>query len=111
MFKNIAFAVAAAALIAGSTSAVRADTMIHDSNTGLNQFYHTGTLQELAAQGLPLSDSAKKYMKEHPAGRAAGAPRGNVYLLEDRTGSVFGSAAQQYRGQDTGQDHKQDSHW
>lgn len=111
MIKNIALAVAAAALITGATSAARADTMIHDANTGLNQYYHMGTLQELADQGLPLSDSAKKYLAQHQGGRAAASPRargGNVYLLEDR-GNVFGPAP--YRQQDTGQDHKQDGHW
>jgi|SRR4051812_3276714 len=73
----------AAALLAGSTLVASADTMINDSNTGLDFRYYNGTLAELQQQGAPISANSAAYLKTH--GKVAPAARhGNVYLLEDR---------------------------
>ncbi|HWM46700.1 MAG TPA: hypothetical protein VNR11_07285 [Xanthobacteraceae bacterium] len=74
--------VLAAALVAGSTLAARADATIHDSNSGLESRYYYGPLADLERQGLPISDSARAYVRAH--GAAAAVRQGNVYLLEDR---------------------------
>ena len=99
MFTKTAFI--AAALLAGSTLVANADSMIHDSNTGLEARYYYDTLENLARQGLPISDSARKYLSEHGGTTAARAQarqsdvrgvgkRGNVFLLEQRP--VYGGA-------------------
>ncbi len=80
----------AAALVAGSTLAASADTMIHDSNTGLESRYYYGTLADLERQGLPISNNARAYLKAHGGSQAAISKRGNVFLLEDRP--VYGAA-------------------
>jgi hypothetical protein len=99
---KIAFAATTAAILAGASTTARADVMIEDANTGLNQFYHVGTIAELAARGLPLKASAQAYVRS--PGSAAGR-RGNVYLLEDR--GAFGSAG----ASAIDQDRKHDGHW
>ena len=101
MLKNFVFAAATVAIVAGSGSIARADVMIEDANTGLNQFYHTGTIAELAARGLPIKSSAKVYVK---APVVAAGRRGNVFLLEDR--GVTGRS-----GTAVDQDRKHDGHW
>jgi hypothetical protein len=102
MLKNFIFAAATVAIVAGSGSIARADTMIEDANTGLNQFYHMGTIAELAARGLPIKDSAKAFVK---APAVAAGRRGNVYLLEDRGVTGRSTPAS------IDQDRKHDGHW
>ncbi len=87
----------AAALLAGSTLAASADTMIHDSNTGLESRYYYGTLADLARQGLPISAQAKAYLKQHGAAQVAPSGHGNVYLLEDRGYGSFNGADDKQR--------------
>jgi len=92
--------VLAAALVAGSTLAARADATMHDANTGLEARYYYDTLENLERQGLPISDKARAYLHQHGGSRvavqrhdrsqAAAGRRGNVYLLEDRT-HAYGS--------------------
>jgi hypothetical protein len=74
----------AAALLAGSTLVASADTMINDSNTGLDFRYFNGTLAELQQQGAPLSASSAAYLKSHGGHVNASHRRGQVYMLEDR---------------------------
>jgi hypothetical protein len=93
MIRNTTLALAAL-LVAGSTLTANAESMTNDANTGLFAGYHYGTLADLEAQGLPISASAKKYLKEHGGARTAAGKRGNVYLLEDRP--VYGAANGSY---------------
>src|SRR4051812_47550560 len=59
-----------AALVAGSAVAAHADSMWTDVNTGLPSNIYNAPLAELQAQGLPISDSAKAYLKAHSQGGA-----------------------------------------
>src|SRR5690349_13681459 len=74
----------AAALLAGSTLVASADTMINDSNTGLDFRFYNGTLAQLQQQGAPISASSATYLRAHGGNAAPAARHGNVYLLEDR---------------------------
>jgi hypothetical protein len=82
----------AVTLAVGSGVARAADPMIYDSNTGLDQRYYNGTIADLDRQGLPISDSARAYLKQHGGARAVTPKRGNVYLLEARPayGAAYG---------------------
>ncbi len=85
MIRNATLTIAAALLAASAfTATARAETTIHDANTGLDFRYFTGTLADLQAQGAPISGSAQAYLKQHGGARSATSKRGNVYLLEQR---------------------------
>jgi hypothetical protein len=66
-----------AALVAGPTSIAHATDHHRDPATGLASHLYYQPLHELAARGLPMSDRAKAWMKEHPVPGAAAARRGN----------------------------------
>lgn len=81
----------AAVLVAGSTLTAHAEALTHDANTGLEARYYYDTLANLERQGLPISDKARAYIRQHGGSQATAGQRGNVYLLEDRP--VYGSDA------------------
>jgi hypothetical protein len=103
MTTKITFAFAAA-LLAGSTLVASADTMIHDSNTGLETRYYYDTLANLERLGLPISDPARTYLKQHGGAATVAGKRGHVYMLEDRP--VYGTAPS-YAPYNTPSDDKQ----
>jgi hypothetical protein len=103
MIAKTTFALAAV-LLAGSTLAASADTMIHDSNTGLEARYYYDTLANLERQGLPISDRARTYLNQHGGNATVAGKRRNVYMLEDRP--VYG-AAPSYAPYNTPSDDKQ----
>ncbi len=57
---------AAFVLVAESARFALADPMFHDSNTGLPITIYNAPLCELQAQGLPLSEFARNYMRARP---------------------------------------------
>lgn len=57
--------VLAAAIAFGAPAVAFADTMIHDSNTGLPTLYYYQPLAQLKAEGLPLSANAQAYLGQH----------------------------------------------
>ncbi len=65
----------AAAIALGAPAVASADTMIHDSNTGLPMLYYYQPLAQLQAEGLPLSPAAQAYLKQHSQHVAARAAR------------------------------------
>ena len=66
MIQKLAYIISTAAAVAVSSSAALADSMIHDANSGLVTFYYDEPLCNLQRKGLPLNDSAKKWIKQHP---------------------------------------------
>jgi len=58
--------VLAAAIAIGSPAIALADTMFHDSNTGLPTTIYNKPLYQLQQEGLPLSAAAQAYLKQHP---------------------------------------------
>jgi hypothetical protein len=74
------------ALLAGTATNAFASATDNDANTGLWSYLYYGPIAELQQQGLPISQSAVNYMKQHRTAPVA-AKRGNgVYLLEDTHG-------------------------
>jgi hypothetical protein len=67
-----------AALVAGPTSLAHATDHHRDPNTGLASHLHYQPLHELEQRGLPVSDRAKAYLKQHPGPGAPAARRGNA---------------------------------
>ena len=76
------------ALLAGTATNAFASATDNDANTGLSTYLYYGPIAELQQKGLPISQSAVNYMKQHRTAPAT-AKRGNgVYLLEDTQGVV-----------------------
>jgi hypothetical protein len=68
--KKTAFALVAAAVVAGSASMAQAQQAL-DGTTGLRTEYYYAPIGDLARQGAPISARARQYLSEHPA-RSAG---------------------------------------
>jgi hypothetical protein len=67
-----------AALVAGPTSIAHAQDHHKDPNTGLASHLYYQPLSQLEQRGLPMSDRAKEYLRQHPQSGASAARRGNV---------------------------------
>jgi hypothetical protein len=81
-----------AALVAGPTSVALAADHHRDPATGLASHLYYQPLHELAQRGLPLSDRAKAWMKEHPVPGAPAARRGNA---RNNSGDALRARAQE----------------
>lgn len=92
----------AAAIAIGAPAVAFADTMIHDSNTGLPTLYYYQPLSQLKAEGLPLSSGAQAYLGQQTQRVAAHASRkGNVSVRTNAQAiGVYQSAAPSFYDQD-----------
>lgn len=63
--KKTAFALVAAAVVAGSASMAQAQEAL-DANTGLRTEFYYAPIDQLAWQGAPISARARQYLRQYP---------------------------------------------
>jgi hypothetical protein len=93
MINKAAFAVIAA-LVAGPASVAHATDFHRDPNTGMASHLYYQPLHELEQRGVPMSERAKEYLKQHP-GPGAAAIRQNNSRLPNDYGGALGARAQE----------------
>jgi hypothetical protein len=98
--------VLAAAIALGAPAVASADTMFHDSNTGLPTLYYYQPLAQLQAEGLPLSAAAQSYLGQHSRHVSARTGRVSVRTNAQALGTYQAAEPTFYD-----QDNKQSGHY